>query len=87
MTALKRALSDKSKLLSFTAIAHLFALLETFSIEKNQYAPIIYKKLIFAAIENHTNGEMRELIFMNFVDLFDRVKSIPVSTILEPLIK
>ena len=40
---LKKLSRDKHKLLAFSAITHLFFILETFTKQKNKFAPIIYK--------------------------------------------
>lgn len=87
LSALKRAIRDKSRILKTVGLTLLFRLLETFAAERNNYAPIIYKTLTFCFIENYSDLETREYIIHNFCAAFDRFQSIPVDIIVEPLIK
>lgn len=87
LTVVKRAVREKSRILQLTALTLLFRLLENFAAERNPYAPIIYKTLTFSFIENHSNIDVREYIMHNFCTIFQRSHSIPVSIVIEPLIK
>jgi hypothetical protein len=87
LTCLKRGIREKSKMLCFSCVASLFHLLEVFSNERNQYAPIVYKMLTFSLVENYVNSELREFLMRNFINAFDKVSSIPVGVLVEPLIK
>jgi hypothetical protein len=84
---LKRGMRDKSTLLQTACIAHLFHLLECFSEERNMFAPIVYKSLTFALVENHSDVELRETFLQNFAETFSRIQSIPIGVLIEPLVK
>jgi len=36
--------------------------------------------------ENHADSDMREFFFLNFLDIFEEDKNIPVHFLLDPLI-
>ena len=46
ITLLKKGSRDKSQSLSLMCINHLFKLLNNFSLQKSNFAPLIYKKYI-----------------------------------------
>jgi hypothetical protein len=87
LKTLKAGLRETAKLKQFLSISQLFRLLDTFSQQLNSYAPIIYKSLTFSMIENHGDLELREYFLVNFVQTFERLATIPVSVVVEPLIK
>ena len=84
---LKKGFRDKSNILQLTSLSLLFNLLEIFAKDKNNYAPIIYKILTFALIENHADLELREFLIKNFQNIFTSFYNIPIEILLEPLIK
>ena len=53
---------------------------------KNNNALLIYQTLVFALKEIHTNIDMRDFYYNNFVDVFDIDKSIPLHVLIEPLV-
>jgi hypothetical protein len=65
----------------------MFRLLDKFADEKNSSAPALYKSLIFSLIENPSDIQIREHYFSNFSYLFDSQQSIPLSLLIDPLIK
>ena len=69
------------------SIIFLFRLLDQFGSQKNTYAPIIYKTLTFVLIENHSQEIIREFIMDNFISVFESIESIPLSILIEPLLK
>lgn len=84
---LKRGMRSRSTLLNHASIVFLFRLLDTFSEDRNLYAPIIYKTLTFAVVENHHNSDLREFFLLNFLNTFKSITTIPVGVLLDPLIK
>lgn len=84
---MQRANRDRSQNLQIVSITCLFKLLELFTLEKNPYAPTIYKTLIFALVENHQKTLVREYIMSNYKALFETFNVIPVKVLVEPLIK
>jgi hypothetical protein len=84
---LNKGSRDRSKLLKFVCFSILFKLLDTFTSDKNNYAPKIYKSLTFLCVENHQNIDVREFMFKNFSDVFTNIKNIPVAILLESLMK
>jgi hypothetical protein len=87
LTCMKRAYRDKYNLLKIASLGKLFYLLDVFSIERNPYAPIIYKTLIFSLVENYTNTIIREYIMTNFIQTFASTPSIPIGILVDPIIK
>lgn len=87
LTCIKRAYRDKYNLLKVASLGKLFYLLDVFSIERNPYAPIIYKTLIFSLVENYTNTTIREYIMTNFIQTFESTPSIPIGILVDPIIK
>lgn len=87
LTCMKRAYRDKYNLLKIASLGKLFYLLDVFSIERNPYAPIIYKTLIFSLVENYTNTLIREYIMTNFIQTFSSTPSIPIGILVDPIIK
>eukprot|EP00347_Sterkiella_histriomuscorum_P006073 403354173 len=87
LTILKRNCRDKSQIVRMTAISQLFRLLDQFSSERNQYAPVLFKTLIFSLIENHSNELVRAHIMSNFQFTFERITTIPVGILVDPLVK
>jgi hypothetical protein len=74
-------------LIKTNALSQLFHLLELFSRERNPYAPIIYKTITFALVENHGDIHLREFVLNNFITVFGAIQTIPVGVLTEPLIK
>jgi hypothetical protein len=65
----------------------MFKLLDKFSAEKNSAAPSLYKTLIFSLVEAPQDQTSRELFLTNFTYLYETVKSIPVSLLIDPFVK
>jgi len=61
--------------------------LEQFSIERDSFAPIVYKILTFSLVENYSNPPLREFILANFSILLKHNSNIPIGILLDPLLK
>ena len=83
----KRSTRTQSYLLQIMAYGRLFHLLSLFSNLKYSFAPIIYKTLTFCLIENYSDSRIREFMFVNMMLIFKEFSLIPLSILLEPLIK
>lgn len=84
---LKRAVRERTKSIRVAATAFMFRLLDSFGETKNKAAPVLYKTLIFALIENPNDPTVRSFYLQNFKSLFETNKSIPVQLLFEPLVK
>jgi hypothetical protein len=84
---LKRGARDKHRPIRTVAVALMFKILDKFSEDKNPSAPSLYKTLIYSLVENPNDSTIRELYFVNFTTLFEQHQSIPVSLLVDPLIK
>jgi hypothetical protein len=73
LTVLKRGCRDRSRILRTVAFEQMFKLLHHFSLNRNQYAPIIYKTLTFLLIEFHQYGDIREQLIRQFVTLYQQI--------------
>lgn len=84
---MQRANRDRNFNLQIVSITLLFKMLEMFAMEHNPYAPIVYKTLTFALVENHQKMVLREYMLSNFKVIFETFSTIPVAILLDPLIK
>lgn len=73
LTVLKRGCRDRQRLLRTVSFELMFKLLQHFSVNRNQFAPIIYKSLTFLLIEFHPHVEIREHLMRHFLTLFTQV--------------
>ena len=87
LSNIKRALRDKNQLLTFACIGKMFQMIENFSLERNTFAPIIYKTLTFFVVEHYRDLMVREMVLSNFADIFEGNPAIPIGILLEPVIK
>lgn len=87
LAEIKRNMKQKSVYPKFMVIGSLFYLLESFYNMKKSVAARILKTLIFLLMENYENEHLREYILWNFIYLIDQIETLPVYSILDPLIK
>lgn len=64
-----------------------YRLLDQFAVERNPYAPVLYKLLIFSLIENHQDLLTREYMMKNMLGVIEKQPTIPIGTLIEPLVK
>jgi hypothetical protein len=67
---LKRGCRDKSRVLRVASCEIMFTLLHNFAMDRNAYAPIIYKSLTFLLIEFHSDITIREQMLKHFAIMF-----------------
>lgn len=84
---LKRMTRDSNKNLQFLTFGRLYYLLVYFSEKKYSFAPVLYKTLIFCLIENFPDEFIREFMMSNMLLVLKEFLLIPVSVLVEPLIK
>jgi hypothetical protein len=65
----------------------LFRLFSHFSNVKNPNALYAYKEIVQSLIDNHSDIDVREFYFQNFLDVFSENQQIPPGLLIEPLIK
>ena len=84
---LKKACREPQKMQKINTAAQMFKLLDIFSRTRNQFAPIIYKTLVFNIVESPWDLNLREQYYANFTELFRMQPGIPISLLVEPLLK
>jgi hypothetical protein len=87
LALIKRATRERSHTLRFPAFVLLFDLLDCFAADKNPYAPVVYKLLVFSSVEVQEDPNYREFLAHNFVEIFKRYSAIPVSVFLDAYVK
>mmetsp|Transcript_30365 Transcript_30365/g.29726 ORF Transcript_30365/g.29726 Transcript_30365/m.29726 type:complete len:186 (-) Transcript_30365:3297-3854(-) len=87
MVMLKRGCRDRMKLVRVVSCELMFKLLHTLALQRNQFAPLLYKSLTFILIEFHLDEQIREQMLKHFMTIFQLLPSIPVTILCEPLIK
>ena len=87
MSVLKKGCRDRSKAVSILSMNLMSSLLDTFSKERNKYAPILYKAMTFILIESYMNLDLREEMLNIFISLFKKNKTIPIQILCDPLLK
>ena len=70
LTMLKRGCRDRVKILRTSSCEMMFKLLHSFALDRNPFAPIIYKSLTFLLIEFHYDIQIREQMLKHFTTLF-----------------
>lgn len=60
----------------------LFRILDHLAMNKNRYAALIYKKLVFALIENFDEKEIREFLVANLLWIIRKYSSIPIDILI-----
>ena len=54
---IKKGCRSYNKPLRYASLTYMFRLLDLFSIERNNYAPIFYKTLTFLLVEHHSDKD------------------------------
>ena len=66
---------------------YLFSLLHQFAGDRNPYAPVVYKILVFSFIENYKDKPVREHLSNNLRKSLGKLPTLPVNILVEPLTK
>ena len=56
-------------------------------VQKSDVAPVLYKNLSHALIENHSDATTREYLMKNLMKMFIKHPNMPVSFVVEPIVK
>ena len=87
LSLLNRLSREGNFILKYLAIGNLFYLLEFLAEHKSQFAATIYRALTFLLVENYSSTDLRNYIQSNFILTFESLPSMPVSILVDPLIK
>ena len=87
LKVLIRACRDSNRGIRLSSQALIFELLTELAQSKSPKSPGLYKVLTFSFIENFNDDITREFLSNSFMTLFEQHRSIPVSILLEPLIR
>lgn len=87
MKILRKASRDMSKNLTYVSIELMFRLLERFSAERHNFAPSVYKTLTFLLVEFYVETDVRELMLTHFTDVIRDYDTVPINTLMEPLLR
>jgi hypothetical protein len=83
----KNTCKFSSKAVKISTIGLMFKLLDEFATIRNNQAPVIYKLLVFAMVENIDDEEIKEFMMNSFTNIFHSHNAIPVSILAEPLLR
>ncbi len=84
---LQRANRDRAYNMQMLSLGLQFKLLDLFAIERDPYAPIVYKTLTFSLVESLPDDGVREFMLGNFRLILDNFSTIPICILLDPFIK
>ena len=87
LAGVKKIVREGSNNLKIIVFGRIFCVFSKFSSQKNAYAPILYKILTLWLLENYYDEKIREFLLMNMINIFIENPSIPVTNLIEPLIK
>lgn len=65
----------------------LVTLLHQFAADRNPYAPVVYKVLVFSLIENYKDYPIREFLSLNMKKILSKIPTLPVSILVDPITK
>ena len=81
------AREKNNKNLLFIIISQFFRLAKKLAELKDEYAPQIYKILVFMFLENYNDNKIREVFLLNFIFLFNFDIKIPIEILIEPYLR
>ena len=84
---MKKVIRDGNKSLKILALGQIFELFDNFTYQKVKYAPILFKSLIFILVEHYHNYKIREFILANLTRIISEHESIPLSHLVDPVVK
>lgn len=80
LNVIKRGCRDPSRSVVFLSISLAFNLLEHFAKDRNMFAPIIFKAMVFIMIDNgYVQLDLRQEMLKNFSTLFQRNQTMPIQ--------
>lgn len=81
LSLLRKGVRHISRSVNIATISGLFHALENFTIERNRFAPFLFKILVFALVEHYPNEFLRHFISCNFCKSLPLMPNIPVYLI------
>jgi hypothetical protein len=83
----KNTVKFSSRSMKLSTLGLMFKLLDQFAQSRDNQAPVIYKLLTFAMVENIHDDDLREFMLRSFTSVFKDHKTIPVSILVEPFLR
>ncbi len=80
----KAGSESNNQALQVFAISQLFRILDEFAMEKNPYAPVVYRSLSGLLSETCGEASMREFMMLNFQSFFEANRMAPIDILLVP---
>jgi hypothetical protein len=78
---------ELNKIKRKACVVEMFRLFGHLASNKNNYAPNIYKNLVFVFLENYNTIDLRTTFLERFENTFSKEKGIPIKILLEPYLK
>ncbi|CAD8119075.1 unnamed protein product [Paramecium sonneborni] len=83
----RKATREASFTMRIFTYQSLFRILDNLALQKDKYAALLYKKLVFSLIENFDQKEVREFLVANFLMLIRKYSTIPIDILIIPMVK
>ncbi|CAK59353.1 unnamed protein product (macronuclear) [Paramecium tetraurelia] len=83
----RKATRESSFAMRIFTYQSLFRILDNLALQKDKYAALLYKKLVFSLIENFDQKEVREFLVANFLMLIKKYSTIPIDILIIPMVK
>ncbi|CAD8199508.1 unnamed protein product [Paramecium octaurelia] len=83
----RKATRESSFAMRIFTYQSLFRILDNLALQKDKYAALLYKKLVFSLIENFDQKEVREFLVANFLMLIRKYSTIPIDILIIPMVK
>jgi hypothetical protein len=87
LSLMKRSTRNSGFNHKFAVYSHLSCLLHQFASDRNPYAAVVYKILVFSLIENFKDGPVREFLSINLKKILQKISTLPVNILVDPLMK
>jgi hypothetical protein len=87
LSLMKRSTRQSGFNHKFSIYSYLTTLLAQFASDRNPYAAVVYKILVFSLIENYKDGPIREFLSKNLQKILQKISTLPVNILVEPLMK
>ncbi|CAK61033.1 unnamed protein product (macronuclear) [Paramecium tetraurelia] len=83
----RKATRESSFAMRIFTYQSLFRILDNLALQKDKYAALLYKKLVFSLIENFDQKGVREFLVANFLMLIRKYSTIPLDILIIPMVK
>jgi hypothetical protein len=82
-----REKNASNKNILYVVVTQFFRLMKKLAEFKDEYAPQIYKILVFMFLENYNENKIREVFLTSFNYLFELDNKMPIEILLEPYLR